>query len=261
MPNQESHASGVPEATGQPAMLPSIFLTYPRVLSTVRFAYRLVLPAIAILITAGVVVATPPAPDLSPLKEWIARQKDVRSVSADFTQTRTLRTLRSPIAGSGRLWFLAPDWFRWELGTPPKIIILGTPKGLTVIQPERKRAERRSNAAPGTLQDAGTLGMMRIPGGGSFQEFQRNVRVLAFESSGSRCHLEMLPRDAQASRALAAIKLDFDPATGHWLSLEIVTREGSSIRNEFHNVRINSKLGKELFEYDLSGFQVTDEKN
>jgi outer membrane lipoprotein carrier protein len=253
----------LPETTGLLDMLPPISLPHPCVLSAIRSAYRLALRAIAMVFTAGVVFATPPAPapDLSPLKEWIARQKDVRSVSADFTQTRTLRTLRSPIAGGGRLWFMAPDWFRWELGSPPKIIILGTPKGLTVIQPERKRAERKPRAAPGTLQDAGALGMMRIPGGGSFEEFQKNVRVLAFESSGSRCHLEMLPRDAQASRALAAIKVDFDTVTGHWLSLEIVTREGSSIRNDFRNVRINPKLEKRVFEYDLTGFQVTDEKN
>lgn len=215
------------------------------------------------LFTTGVVFAAPPAPapDLAPLKAWIGRQKDVRSVSADFTQTRALRTLRSPIADTGRLWFVAPDWFRWELGNPAKTIILGTPRGLTVIQPGKKRAERVPQTAFGGLQNPGALGMMRFPGGGSFEEFQRSVRVLAFESSGSRCHLEMLPRDAESGRALSAIKLDFDADTGHWLSLEILTREGSSIRNEFRNVRINPKIGKELFEYDLTGFQVADEKD
>jgi outer membrane lipoprotein carrier protein len=232
-------------------------------LSAVRSAYRLGLPTIVALFTGGVLLGAPPtpAPDLSVLKEWLTRQKNVRSLSADFTQTRALRTLRSPIAGNGRLWFMAPDWFRWELGVPAKTIILGTPQGLTVIQPGRKRAERKSRAVYGALRDTGALGMIRFPGAGGFEEFQRNVRVLALESSGSRCHLEMLPRDAQSSRALAAIKLDFDTVTGNWLSFEIVTREGSSIRNEFSNVRINPKLGKDVFEYDLTGFQISDEKN
>lgn len=221
------------------------------------------MPALLLLLAVPADAAgpTPAPPDLAPIRQWITKQKDVRSVSADFTQTRALHTLRSPLTSSGRLWFLAPDWFRWELGDPPKTIIIGTPKGVTVIQPEKKRAVRKPPSAPGALPDSGTLGMMRFPGGGSFEEFQRQVQVLALEVNGSKCHLEMLPRDAAATRGLSAIKLDFEPATGHWISLEIVTREGSSIRNDFSNVRVNPTIQKELFEYDLTGFKVTDEEN
>ena len=209
----------------------------------------------------GLWAGAPAALDLAPLKQWIAKQKDVRSVSADFIQTRSLHTLRSPLTSSGRLWLMAPNWFRWELGDPPKTIIIGTPKGVTIIQPGKKLATRKPLGVPGSFPDSGTLGMMRSPGGGSIEEFQKKVKVLALESSGSKCHLEMLPRDAASSQGLSAIKVDFDPATGHWICLEIVTREGSSIRNEFSNVRVNPKLEKQLFEYDLTGFKITDEEN
>ncbi len=217
---------------------------------------------VAVFLTGGVLFAVPPAVplDLAPLKTWIAAQKDVRSVSADFTQTRALRTLRSPLTSKGRLWFKAPNWFRWELGDPPKTIIIGTPSGLTIIQPGKKRAERKPLVSPGGPNDSEPLGMMRLPGGGSFQEFQQRVQVLAIETSGSRCHVEMLPRDAQSAGRLSAIKWDFDTGTGHWLSFEIVTREGSSIRNEFSNVETNQKLDKALFAFDLTGFQITDEE-
>jgi len=209
----------------------------------------------------GLWAGAPAALDLAPLKQWIAKQKDVRTVSADFIQTRSLHTLRSPLTSSGRLWLMAPDWFRWELGDPPKTIIIGTPKGVTIIQPGKKLATRRPLSGSGALPDSGTFGMMRFPGGGSFEAFQRQVKVLALESSGSKCHLEMLPRDDASTRGLSAIKLDFDQATGCWISLEIVTREGSSIRNEFSNVRVNPRLEKQLFEYDLTGFKITDEEN
>ncbi len=238
-----------------------IFMLGPMNFASMRLGAALSLFLFFPTFSVGILSAKPEAeaPDLTPLKQWIAKQKDVRTVTADFTQTRALRTLRSPLASEGRLWFRAPDWFRWELGDPPKTIVIGTPQGMTVIHPEKKQAERKPMAVPGKFEGAGTLGMMRIPGGGSFEEFQKSVRVLALESSGSRCHLEMLPRDA--ARALDAIKLDFDPVTGHWFSLEIVTREGSSIRNEFRQVRVNGKVDKEVFEYDLTGFHVTDEKN
>lgn len=198
--------------------------------------------------------------DLAPLKVLIAAQRDVRSLSANFTQTRALRTLRSPLKCPGRLWFQAPDWFRWELGEPPKTIILGTPSGVTIIQPDKKRAQKNPPATPGRPGGAEALGMIRFPGGGSFEEFQRLVQVLAIRTVGPTCHLEMLPRDASA-RGLSAIKLDFDMRTGHWISLEIVTREGSSILNEFSNVEINPKLDKRIFDFDLTGYKMTDEQD
>jgi outer membrane lipoprotein-sorting protein len=211
---------------------------------------------------APLFAATQEIPDseLAALKSWLATQKTVRSVSAEFTQTRALRTLRSPLASKGRLWFQAPDSFRWELGDPPKTILIGTPNGLTEIRPDARRAERKPAAAPGTMSDAAAMGMMPFPGAGSLEDFRKQVEIRAIKSSGSRCHLEFLPRDPRAVRGLAVIKLDFDTETGHWLRLEIVTREGSSIINEFQNVEINPKIPKGTFDFDLTGFKITDEK-
>ena len=130
-----------------------------------------------------------------------------------------------------------------------------------IIQPDKKSAERKPVAAPGAPADSDLLGLMRFPGGGSFEDFQRRVQVLRVETSGSRCHVEMLPRDAQAARRLSVIQWEFDTATGRWVSFKIVTRDGSSILNEFSNVVINPKIDKGLFDFDLTGFKVTDEQN
>ena len=251
------------EKTRSQTVLPALFSNRPASRAFARSPFHPVLLA-AVILAGGVLLAAPPAQplDLSPVKAWLLAQKDVRSVSADFTQTRALRTLRSPLTSKGRLWFKAPNWFRWELGDPPKTIIIGTPGGVTIIRPGKKRAERKPLAAAGGAPgDSEALGMMRFPGGGSFEDFQRRVQVLGIEVSGSKCHLEMLPRDAQSARRLSAVKMVFDTVTGHWLSFEIVTREGSSIRNEFSNVEINPKIDKALFDYDLTGFRISDEEN
>ena len=102
---------------------------------------------------------------------------------------------------------------------------------------------------------------MHLPGNGSLVEFQKHVQVLGIGISGSTCHLEMRPREVEAVSGLDLIRLDFNTLTGEWISLEIVARDGSLIRNEFANVVINPVLKKGLFDYDLSGFKVTDEKN
>jgi len=57
------------------------------------------------------------------------------------------------------------------------------------------------------------------------------------------------------------LKIDFDTASGHMLSFEMATKDGSSMRNEFSNVRVNQKIDRRVFDYDLTGYEVTDGKD
>lgn len=218
--------------------------------------------ALITLLTSTPMEAAPSAgtPDLSPLKTWLASQRGVHSVSADFTQIRAFKTLKSPLTVKGHVWIAPPSRFRWELGEPPKTIIIGNKSSVLILHPSKHQAEKKSVSGPGSPPQGDPFSMMGFPGSNSFEEFQKKMRVLSLRTEGSRCHLEMLPRDAQAIQALSSINLDFDTRTGEWRSFEIVTKEGSSIRTEFTRVELNSKLPQELFEYDLQGFTVEDEK-
>ena len=199
--------------------------------------------------------------DLTPLKTWLSSQRGIHSISADFTQIRAFKTLKSPLTIKGHVWLESPDRFRWQLGEPPKTIIIGNRGETMILHPSKHLAEKRQLSTPGSASQpqGDPFGMMGFSGGHSFEEFQKQMRVLALRRVGSRCHLEMLPRDPQAMRALSSINLDFDTATGEWRSFEIVTKEGSSILTEFTHVELNSKLPPELFKYDLSGFTLEDE--
>ena len=197
--------------------------------------------------------------DLAPLKKWLARQDEFHSVSADFTQTRALRVLRDPVATPGRLWFSAPDSMRWELGTPAKTIVLRKGDGFIVMQPAKKKAERHSSAEVG--KQMGGMAMMRFPPAKDLADFQRQFEVLAITTTENRCHVEAAPRDPQARKFLATMKLDFDTANGHLLSFEMALRDGSSMRNEFSNVRVNQRIDRTIFDCDLSGFEVQDARD
>ena len=65
-----------------------------------------------------------------------------RTEDATVVQTRTLKALTEPLTASGRVWFAAPDRFRWELGDPPKTIALRVSDEMIVIYPRLKRVER-----------------------------------------------------------------------------------------------------------------------
>ena len=45
---------------------------------------------------------------------------------------------------------------------------------------------------------------------------------------------------------------------GHLIAFEMALRDGSSMRNEFSNVRVNQKLDRSVFHYDLTGYEVKD---
>lgn len=196
-------------------------------------------------------------PDLAPLRRWFARQDEVRTIAADFKQTRALRVLRDPVATPGRLWFAAPASLRWELGSPAKTIVVRKGGDLLLIEPAKKRAER----LPADAADKKLGGMMRFPLANDFADFQRQFHVLALATSGQRCHVELSPRDPKARRFLAAMKLDFNTASAHLLAFEMSLRDGSSMRNEFSNVRVNQKIERAVFDYDLTGFEVKNARD
>lgn len=213
---------------------------------------------LTLLLAASSALAEAPT-DLAPLKKWLARQDDFHSVSADFMQTRALRVLRDPVATPGRLWFSAPDTMRWELGTPAKTIVLRKGDGLLIVLPAKKTAER--HAAAGAGRQMGGVAMMRFPLAKDLADFQRQFDVLALTTADNRCRVEAAPRDPQARKFLATMKLDFDTANGHLLAFEMTMRDGSSMRSEFSNVRVNQKIDRAVFDYDLTGFEVQDAKD
>ena len=112
---------------------------------------RFLLPVIASLFVAVICPLTAaPAPDLAPLKKWVTRQAEVRTVQADFIQKRSFHALRDPLATPGRLWYSAAgQGFRWELGDPPKTIVLRKGDASLLIQPAKKHAEHLALAADG----------------------------------------------------------------------------------------------------------------
>ena len=214
---------------------------------------------VVLLLTLVSLGAAEPSFDFSLLENSFQVQKKIRSISAEFIQTRALKTLKSPIAIKGRFWFEAPDMFRWELGEPAKSIVIGSQKGVSIIQPAKKRVEKidfthsaQSQGAPDFLR------MMNMLSSRSVENLQNEMNILSLKNTGSNCRLEMLPKDPQMAKGLTSLVLDFDQSTGYWIAFEVVTREGSSMRTEFRNVQLNAKLDTQIFQYDTTGYRIDE---
>ena len=197
-------------------------------------------------------------PDLTPLRAMIASQKTIRTLSADYTQTRSLRTLRNPLVSKGRFRYEAPANFRWEAETPVRSALVGNASGIYLIHRDGKKTVTRKLAS-GTPEQAGFPGAPLLAAG-DFETFRRAFRILSLTTTGTECHAVLQPLGGDAARGVSEVRIDFDRTTGEWSRLGIVTRDGSSIHYKFSNIRRNPKLPEGLFRTDqpaLSGDETS----
>lgn len=210
---------------------------------------RLVFSLMAAGVSLRMIVAEPPSDsDIAPLRAMIARQKSIRTLSADYTQTRSLRTLRSPLLSRGCLWYEAPDSFRWETTEPARSILVGTPSGTTLLRREGNKNVAKSIAS-GSPDGIGMAGMSSLSRG-DFDAFRRSFRILSLTTKGANSAARLQPLSGDAARGIDEISIEFDTATGEWISLGVRIRDGSSLIWKFSNVRINPKLPAGLFDPD-----------
>ncbi len=199
------------------------------------------------------------AVDMTPVKKWIALQKDLRTVEADFTQTRSIRALRSPVSSPGKLWLTHAGEIRWEIGVPLKTVFLRRKDTCLLIQPQKQRFTVLSAESDSAFNPQ-SFPMMELPIATSFADFAKRFEVLQVKPDGKSCQLEFLPREPQARKFLKSIRVQFDTEDGRPHFFEVLTKDGAALKNEFSNVRLNQKLDRAIFDFDLNGYQSDSQK-
>lgn len=183
------------------------------------------------------------------LSEWLSAQAKIKTWSADFTQTRTLKALVEPLKAKGRVWFAAPDRFRWELAD--QTIAVKSTNEMLLIYPKLKRVERYplSNGASGSWRDMLSLLEAGFPR--SEEELQAQFRILKITASGDDCEILLQPKSAQARRFIRELLMAFDQKALSLRGTELRFADGSALRNDFTNEQINAPLDEKLFQPQL----------
>ena len=191
----------------------------------------------------------------SVLRDWIARQADIRSLRADFIQTRRLPALRIPLKKSGTVWFGADGRFRWQVGDPAELLVVKSPNDLLVIEPKKSLARRlsASSSASRVFQE------LPVPFAVSFEDFQRRFEVLSFENTAVGVDLLLRPKDPRLAEGMKSLRIRFDPTSGAVSLFEMVFRDGSEVSTEFTLIERNPKLAPDLFQPDLAGLKIEDQ--
>ena len=189
------------------------------------------------------------------LRDWISKQAAIRSLRADFIQTRRLPALRIPLKKSGTVWFGSEGRFRWQVGDPAELLVLKSPNDFLVIEPKKSLARRftASSAAARAMQE------LPMPIAISLDEFQRRFEVVSLKEDGARMDLRLTPKDPSLAEGLKSLRILFDPATGAVSLFEMTFRDGSEVSTEFTRIERNPTLPAELFQHDLRDFKIEDQ--
>ena len=183
----------------------------------------------------------------SVLAAWLGSQTNVQTWSAQVIQTRSLKSLTQPLTATGRVWFAAPDRFRWELGDPPQTIAVRQADQMLILYPRLKRAERYPLGGGRTGPWRDTLALLEAGFPRSRAELESRFRVVAESETNAIHEVTLQPRSASARRLMPQIRIAF--ATGDFTlrATELQFADGSTMRNAFTNSVLNPPLDDSRF--------------
>ncbi len=184
------------------------------------------------------------AADIAPFLE---AQAALESWTADFVQTRTLKSLKQPLKSSGHLYFMRPNVFRWELGDPAQTIAVRASNEVILIYPPLKRAERYSLSANERSQWQEMLSLLDAGFPRSQKELESRFKIIQSREAGGKAHIVLQPKASSSRRWMQEMELVFDATTKSLAATEMRFADGSSLRNDFSNERKNSAVAPDLF--------------
>src|ERR1043166_6647366 len=140
------------------------------------------------------------------IRTWLATQSTLKTWTADFTQTRTLKTLKKPLLSQGRLTFATPNNFRWQLGDPAQTIAIRNSNEMSVVYPKLKRAERYPLAGAGNEPWRDALALMDAGFPTSRAELDNRFKLVSLQFTHDLAQITMEPRSAMAKKFMSEVQ-------------------------------------------------------
>ncbi len=190
---------------------------------------------------------------------WLAAQTNLQTWTATVRQIRSFKTMAQPLTETGRVWFAAPNRFRWEIGSPTKTIAVREPEQMLVIYPRLKRAERfpLSGTQAGPWKD--TLALLEAGFPRSPEELAERFKIVSEVHTNDLGEIALQPRAASARRMMPLIKVAFSETDYQLRATELRFADGSVMRNEFSEGQANPALDPKIFQPAIEpGITIVD---
>ncbi len=176
------------------------------------------------------------------LDNWFAAQAKLHSWSADFVQTRTLKTLTQPLVANGHVDFAMPDEFRWQIGRPARTIALGGGDSMYVIYPLLKRAEKYPLGQNTPKQWRDMMSLLQAGFPHSRSEFAAQFQVRSLAETNGIWLLSLSPQSVFARQMMSELRLGLATNDYSLVSTEMIFVDDSRMRR-FHQCGRESVAG------------------
>ncbi len=223
--------------------------------------------SISIILTVTLALFAPlvraDEPDREPLEMWLAFQRGVRTIEADFVQIRELRTLRGGLRSEGKVWIdRKRGRFRWQTGdeAAPKAVAIKVGDTLTLMQPDRRRAQQVALDDTAT-RDGGAAAFDFATGGmpDSLAELEEAFMIEDITRDESATwRVRLRPRSGKARETLDEAVLLIDAGRYFLHGFEMTFRDRSVVKTTFTRQEFNVALPDSLFSPDLSGYTIKE---
>jgi outer membrane lipoprotein-sorting protein len=195
----------------------------------------------------------------SVLNNWFAAQAKVKTWEADFTQIRTFKALAQPLKTPGKIYYSAPDEFRWELGQPARTIAVRHDDEMFVIYPALKRAERYPLGANAPQQLRDTLSLLQAGLPRNQQEFDSQFQINSLTETNGTWQMDLQSKSQSARQMLPELKIALATNNFSLASTTLVFADGSMMENDYTNAIINPSLDQNLFDWKPpADYKVTE---
>jgi outer membrane lipoprotein-sorting protein len=193
------------------------------------------------------------------IDHWLAAQANLKTWTADATQTRTLKTLAQPLVAKGRVWFTAPDRFRWELGQPAQTIAVRRGDEMWISYPRIKRAEHYDLGAGKTGQWRDALGLLEAGFPQNRQQIDKQFKIASLTGTNDVWTLAMKPKSELAQKFISEVGVTLGTNSFALLGTDLTFADGSRMRNDFSNAVLNPTIDDSLFSPPMdSTYKVTE---
>ncbi|MEN6318446.1 MAG: outer membrane lipoprotein carrier protein LolA [Syntrophaceae bacterium] len=178
---------------------------------------------------------------------WEAIQKEsakIRSVSASFSQEKSMQILKKPLVSKGRFYYQSPDLVRWEYTSPVKSVLLMRTGDI----------KRYTFGSKGFVEDSGrSIESMHIVlqeisrwSRGQFTANEHFGATLQKDKKGTK--IILTPKEKGLAAMISRIVITLSPdRPGVIKSVKISENAGNHTLFEFSGVEINGKINEALF--------------
>lgn len=201
--------------------------------------------------------ASPADPELDAvLKRFDEVQSNIRSLSAEFTQTTVNPVLKAPMTARGRFYLRKPDSVLWEYVSPEAMQFAIDQGEYTGYFPGRQHAERRD-------VHRWTEQIFRFFAVGQASAELRKFYDIRLEDAGPEMKgsylLVLDPTKRRVRKRVEEVRFWVDAATFLPSKVAYVNKAGAARTLVFHDVQLNPDLAASLFSVQIPpGVTVTN---